>query len=78
MGQEIEALRNKDGSLPAHAFPGGYPIFYLEPEEGILCPDCANMPALVEGIDKAAINWEDGSLVCDVCGKEIECAYCED
>ena len=31
------------GQLPAHAWPGGYPLFYIVKDGGILCPDCANM-----------------------------------
>jgi hypothetical protein len=34
--------RNEDGTLPAHAWPGGYPIAYLAADGGTICPDCAN------------------------------------
>jgi hypothetical protein len=76
--------RNDDGSLPAFAFPGGYPIYYLDGENSVLCPDCANAsdrdpkecpqfrPVTGE------VNWEDAHLHCDNCNTRIESAYAED
>lgn len=59
--------------LPSHAWPGGYPIYYVDKENSILCPDCANTSAdnerLVQGI-----NYES-TIYCDECSKEIESAY---
>lgn len=34
--------RLENGRLPAFCFPGGYPIFYICADNGILCPNCAN------------------------------------
>lgn len=30
------------GKLMSYAWPGGYPIYYLTEDSGVLCPNCAN------------------------------------
>jgi len=71
-----------DGKLPKYAWPGGYPMFYLDGEDSVLCPDCANK--YHDDIDYVLrprtcdINWEDDSLYCDQCQERIESAYGED
>lgn len=35
----IEDLRDENGKLPAYAWPGGYPIFYIASDNGVLCPE---------------------------------------
>ena len=85
--------RNTDGTLASHAWPGGYPIFYIAEDGGILCsrPECANGPEVVAEtalipcdrdpqwhIVGQEVNWEDESLFCDHCGKLVECAYPSD
>jgi len=65
------------------AWPGGYPIYYVCKDGGCLCADCCNKEiALTTQTDDpqwhivaADINYEDDSLVCDHCGKNIESAY---
>ena len=37
-----KVTRNENGKLDAYAWPGGYPIYYLCADNGILCPACAN------------------------------------
>ena len=37
-----DKTRLEDGKLPSYAWPGGYPIYYLDGSNCILCPDCAN------------------------------------
>ena len=74
-----------------YLFPGGYPLYLLCADGGILCPDCARREwKLVAaatrhpGTDKQweivaiDVNWEDANLYCDHCGELIECAYGED
>ena len=40
---------DEHGKLPAYAWPGGYPLYYLCADGGILCPQCANKePAVLE------------------------------
>jgi hypothetical protein len=80
--QEISELRktgdNDNGPLPNFAWPGGYPLAYLDAENNILCPDCANEndPYSVMLVEYD-INWDDDGLYCDRCGKQIESAYGE-
>src|SRR2546428_6652372 len=46
--------RDENGNLPAFAWPGGYPIFYLCADGGILCPQCANKESAVKEADEHA------------------------
>lgn len=67
------------GELPAFSSYGGYPIFYLNNHNDILCPDCANDHAEYdETIIDYDVNWEDDSLYCDHCSGRIESAYGEE
>jgi hypothetical protein len=70
--------------LEAYAWPGGYPLFHLVADGGILCagPQCANGPE--SRADDAAedwrviasdVHWEGEPLHCDHCGRSIESAY---
>ena len=82
--------RKEDGSVDKYAWPGGYPMFYLCEDGGVLCAgnECANGLESKEAepdygrsqwlIVAADINWEDGSLICDHCGERIESAYAEE
>lgn len=78
--------RDEDGTLPAYAWPGGYPVLYLCADNGILCPACANGQngsEASESIDAPAdwrlvahsIHWEGPAEICEHCGAEIESAY---
>jgi hypothetical protein len=67
-----------DGTLPAYAWPGGYPLFYIDEENNVLCPDCANKnDEFDKPIVAADANWEDPDLYCDHCSARIESAYAE-
>jgi len=35
--------RNKDGTLIAYAWPGGYPVLYADGFNATLCPDCTRV-----------------------------------
>lgn len=73
--------------LPAFAWPGGYPMFYVCSDGGALCPTCANQEialidvAIKDGLRDgwraidADVNYEDAGLCCDHCGKPIPAAY---
>lgn len=81
-GVPIIAVRRRWTSW---AWPGGYPIFHITKDNGILCPKCANKNLqLTLGDDPqwqivhSEINYEDTSLYCDNCSKPIESAYGED
>ncbi len=68
------------GKLPAYAWPGGYPIFYLTKKDDVLCPDCANAQGRHDDDPVVAhdANWEDPELYCEGCSQRIESAYAED
>lgn len=72
--------RFEDGTLPAFAFPGGYPLLYLTQAGLTVCPECANDTEKGEGdpVVAADANWEDPLLYCDDCGERIPSAYMED
>lgn len=71
--------RDNDGKLSSFAWPGGYPIFYLDKENSVLCPDCANKSEEVPQFRPIAaeVNYEDNELFCDQCSQRIESAYGE-
>jgi len=73
--------RAHDGKLPAYAWPGGYPIVYLDGNNETLCPDCAQ-----EALDDPDefdewkpeawfVHYEGSSCFCRECNKEMESAY---
>ena len=80
--------RNEKGEIPVRTWPGGYPVYSMTADGGILCggPECANGPEskaaeaecpddnqwLVVAVD---IHWEGEPLICDHCGAAIESAY---
>lgn len=67
------------GKLPAYAWPGGYPLFYLTDQNSILCPEHANVEDEYsdETLEAYDVNYEDSDLWCEH-GHRIESAYAED
>ena len=78
--------------LPAYAWPGGYPIYYIDKGGAVLCPACAE-EEIREWQDApedekdyyeddlpiaADVNYEDPELWCEGCNERIESAYAED
>jgi len=76
---KIEDIRIKEGKnkgkLPEYSWPGGCEVSYITEDYGVLCGKCAN-----ENEDKDDpqwnimdyfVNWEDGTMYCDHCGKNI-------
>jgi hypothetical protein len=79
---------NKALSEGAHAWPGGYPRYFVTADGGALSFASAEENAglirdaiiaqdvrggwCVCGVD---VNWEDNELTCDHSGARIECAY---
>lgn len=74
--------------IPFYAFPGGYPIYYITADGGILCPDCVNDNlARIRQVDTQCpdddqwrviaveIHEEGSPIQCDNCYKQIESAY---
>lgn len=81
---DIKPLRRE---WPAYAWPGGYPLYYVTEDSGVLCPKCANehLQLTLDGDGDAGwkivaqvINYEDPELHCDHCNVRIESAYAED
>lgn len=79
IGKELRAVfkiselrKDNNGKLPFFAWPGGYPMFYIDRGGGVFCPDCAETN---EGIADYGINWEDENLYCDACSQQIQNAY---
>jgi hypothetical protein len=73
--------RNSDNKLPAYAWPGGYPIIYIDGENSILCADCATKCAdsdewrdSLKPVD-CDVFYEGAPEHCEQCNKEIESAY---
>ena len=82
--------RDDNGKLSTYAFPGGYPILYLDRQDGVMCPSCANKAEADAREEKeeaseftmyadavpvtAGINYETPTS-CDECGGDIEAAY---
>ena len=69
--------RDDAGKLPAYAWPGGYPIYYVTEDGLTVCPTCAN-DETSDDVVAADVNYEDAALYCDDCNKRIESAYAED
>lgn len=80
-----EIVADSDGTLPAFAWPGGYPIYYLTEDSAILCPGCANgengSEASQQSDDKqwklaaCDVHYEGAPLSCEHCNAEIGSAY---
>ena len=67
-----------DGKLPAYAWPGGYPLYYVTEQANVLCPEHANVENEFDDelITNGDVNWEDADLYC-AHGHRIESAYAE-
>lgn len=57
--------------LRSFTMVGGYPVFYLTSEDGVLCPECA---ATNDEPTTPHVNYES-RMSCDECSTEIEAAY---
>lgn len=75
----------------AHAWPGGYPLYFVTADGAAFSFDAARaeareiIAAILSG-DKSGgwqvvaleTNFEDSNLICDISGNRIESAYAED
>ena len=84
-----EDYQTESGKLMAYAWPGGYPLYYVCKDGGVLCPECASGPECAQAtadcpddaqwlIVAAEVNWENPALTCDHCNKRIESAYADE
>ena len=78
-----EGMKLNRMEWPTYAWPGGYPLYYLTKDCGVLCPKCAN-DHLARTLDPdddqffvvaQEVNWEDQDMHCDHCGAHIKPAY---
>jgi hypothetical protein len=71
--------RDSDGKLSAYAWPGGYPIVYLDHDNETLCPECARAEDAneIENFRPCScfIHYEGRPEICSECNREIESAY---
>jgi hypothetical protein len=70
---------NDDGRLQAFCWPGGYPLYYVDGDNSVLCPDCAT-EALQDEDERCRpcdvdVNYEDMDLYCEACSEQIDAAY---
>ena len=63
--------------LPKFSSVGGYPQYYLDSDENVLCATCADECDDVDWLATAHPNWENPSLHCNECSERIESAYAE-
>lgn len=74
----------------AYAWPGGYPLYFVTSDGGVLSFDAAraNRRLILESVSAHSndgwrvigvdVNWEDDSLYCDDTGARIPSAYGDD
>jgi len=76
MNEELRGYLEDDGTLAKYAWPGGYPLYYLDANGDVLCPDCANANDEYNApLAAAGIHWEGPAMHCDHCGAAIASAY---
>ena len=74
-----QLVEENDGQLPVFAWPGGYPLFYLDSENAVLCPACANRGhEYSTDLVAVDVHWEGEPLVCENCNAEIPAAYADE
>ena len=77
----LDTIRNDKGELPAFAWPGGYPMFYVDGDGQCLCATCAtkslNDPDEIPSFKPIAydVYYEGPTMQCDNCNADIESAY---
>ena len=85
MEMYLKEMKEK-GEYDYYVWPGGYPLFYITIDNGILCPKCCNenKELLNDEYDSQwfviayDVNWEDEKMYCDHCNEKIESAYGEE
>ena len=68
-------------SRDKYAWPGGYPILYLDTDDSVLCADCAGKSDTLQDFrtgnqhSTAFIHYEGDPLHCEGCNCVTESAY---
>jgi hypothetical protein len=73
MRPKIKEMLEEKGKLPSYAWPGGYPIVYVDSDNSTLCADCATKS--INDQDDFLLHEEGPAIACDNCGKIINSAY---
>lgn len=77
----INAMKDENGKLISYAWPGGYPVYYIDKDGSVLCPDCAQKslddPDELPNFKPIAgdVYYEGPVIYCEQCNAEIESAY---
>ena len=74
----FDPIRDEDSKLPAFAWPGGYPVLYLDRENETLCPTCANTEDQTPDAEPLTgwfIHYEGPPEFCAECNGQTESAY---
>jgi hypothetical protein len=80
-GKVAKLERDHNGDLPWYAWPGGYPMLYLDSNNQVLCPECATraLDDPEEYNDWKPETWfiyyEGLPEFCSDCNREVESAY---
>ena len=67
-------------TLEAYAWPGGYPVIYLDHGGDVLCAECATVDRDdpdTKPLQGYGIHWEGAPECCAECNEEIPSAYGE-
>jgi hypothetical protein len=84
MAKIAELIDGRTWKLEAHAWPGGYPILYLDRDNCVLCPACASRTlwdlddsdgGRYWGPKAWYIHWEGPPDTCEECNAGVESAY---
>ncbi len=68
--------RNTDGLFPAFAWPGGYPIIYIDRSGMTVCAKCASREIdNAQAVTACDVYWEGPTIQCDDCNDDIQSAY---
>ena len=90
MTNVLTLQRDLNDKLPAYAWPGGYPIYYITPQQEALCHDCAtddldtwcdaDWRGPTDRYSLATSNYYDGPQYADVNYEDtyLYCAQCDD
>ena len=71
----LQAFRDGEGHFISLTWIGGYPCYYLDNENNVLCPDCANKVGMSTEVVAGDVYEEGPVMYCDDCGAAIESAY---
>ena len=75
-----QSMHVPGGALDAYAWPGGYPVIYLDSCGEVLCAACAEVDRDdpdTKPLQGCGVHWEGAPEYCAECNVEIPSAYGE-